>query len=260
MANALYSSYADYILGGAAWTSSVAPMASYALATFGYLRPDWLVQWNVKTVTITATISSKQADIVAVPMSNLSAGTSPTILRVTNNQGLDVTVELPTVPADGLPLTAVYDFRTAPNASTPATVWNFVIANNAVDVILGGALWLGRVHEFTANFRPSPVVSDQRYNGNVPNLYGVVHRMRSRARTRSFEFGVPSRDTQRDALMEWIRAGEGSGLPSIFWPNPAVNDALFGSFDDTYGSVWVVDNFSPMDGLRFTEWSKGTPL
>lgn len=261
MANALFSSYADYILGDATWSSNVAPMTTYSVDTFAEIRPDKRVRWGGKTVTITATLGAAiRADVVAIPMSNLDPGTSPTIFRLTNDQGLDVNPELPVVPSDHLPLTCVYDFRQALNASTPASVWNFIIANNSVDVTLGAALWLGQLREFTANFRPSPIIGEQRLNSGGSNEYGTINRVRSRARIRSFEFSVPSRDAQRDTLIEWARAGEGSGLPSLFWPDPSVNDALLGSWPDEYANTWVIDNFSPMDGIRFTEWSKGIPL
>lgn len=257
--NALFSPYDSYILGGATW-SGTTPISSYALSTFGYLRPDWRVKWNVKTLTVTATIGSgKQADVVAIPMSNLDTGTSPTILRLTNNQGLDVVVEIPAVPEDGIPLTAVYDFRLAPNAGTPATVWNFIIANNSVDVTLGALLWLGRLTELNPNFRPSPIWSEQQHNTSVPNASGAVNVVEHGTRTRWVDLAVPSRDAQRDQLIAWARAGRGSARPSLFWPDPAVNDALIGSWPDEYANTWVIANFSPMD-FRFTEKPKGPAL
>ena len=55
MANALFSSYVDYILGDAVWSSNVAPMTSYSVDTFEEINPAKRVRWNVKNVTITAT-------------------------------------------------------------------------------------------------------------------------------------------------------------------------------------------------------------
>lgn len=262
MANALFSSYADYILWDAVWSSSVAPITNYSVDTFSEMRPDKRVKFNVKTVTITATKSgsAQRGDVVAVAMSNLDPGTSPTILRLTNEQGLDVTIELPVVPADGIPLTAVLDFRQAANASTPATTWNWIIANNSADVTLGALLWVGQLREFTANFRPEFELGETHFNGGDTNVYGIENTIRYRTRQRWATFSVPTRDAQRDTFFEWARASEGGGLPSLFWPDPSVNDALLGKWPNQFSSRWVIANYSPMDGIQYNEMNKGLPL
>jgi len=139
-------------------------------------------------------------------------------------------------------------------------VWNWVIANNSVNVTLGAALWLGTLTEFTANFRPEFELGEDRFNSQVTNVYGVENCVRTRARQRWATFSVPSRDAQRDQFFEWARAGEGGGLPSLFWPDPSVNDALLGKWPNTFSSSWVIANYSPMSGVRFTELNKGIPL
>jgi hypothetical protein len=260
MANAICSPYSGYILYDAVW-SGTAPMSTYSLATFTYLRPDWRVRYSVTTATITATLgASRLADLVVVPMSNLG----PSVLSLTNGSGLNVPVPVPAVPTGPygrLPLTAVLDLRPLASAGTrTASVWNWVITSNSVNITMGAALWLGSAVNFTANFRPYAVFSEHYYNIPATNEYGSVYRERSRAKTRSMDFGVPARDAQRDQLMEWAGSGEGAGLPSVFWPNPSVNDAFLGTLPDDVSNTWIVSNFSPVDGIRFTELSKGIPL
>lgn len=261
MANALFSRYSDYILSDATW-SGTAPQSTYELATFAYLRPDWRVKYGATTVTITATIGTpRKADVFALPMHNLDPGTSPTIARLTNNNGFAVDLDIPAVPADSLPLTAIRDLRNDASASTrTATVWNLVITGNSVNVTLGALIWLGLLNEFTANYRPGFRIGERRFNSTAANAFGTVNRVNYQARERYLEYSVPSRDAQRDALVDWARSGEGSGLPSLFWPDPSVNDALVGSWPDEYASTPLIRNFSPMDGIRFTEWSKGVPI
>lgn len=260
MARPIVSSAAAYILTGATWSTSVTPAAKYDVATCAYLRPDWRIRWAAKTVTVTATLgSSARADVVAIPMSNLDPGSA--VLALTNGAGLNVPIPIPTLPADRLPLTAVCDLRDLASEGTrTSTTWHFVITANSVDVTLGSCLWLGTAVDLSPGVRPGIQLGEIRFNGLDPNAYGTVNRVRMRTRQRWCAFGVPSTTTDRDALVEWARAGEGSGRPSLFWLDPSVNDAFIGSWPDEYSSSLIVRNFSPMDGLRFTEWSKGLPL
>ncbi len=260
--SALFSPYSGYILYDAVW-SGTTPLTTYSLTQLAYLRPDWQIRFGVVNPTITATLAggARLADVVAIPMSNLDSGTSPTILRLTNSAGLDVTVEMASLPADRIPLTTVLDLRGLASAGVrTSNVWNFIINNNSANVILGSALWLGTLSAFTENFRPGITMGEVRHNGTQMNEYGVVNRVRARTRTRFAEFAVPSRYAQRDAFVEWARSGEGSGLPSLFWPLPTVNDCFFGSWTDTYASTYLVHNYSPMDNIRFEEWNKGLPV
>lgn len=261
MANALYSPHSGYILADAVYTGT-APMATYSLDTFAYIRPNWRVKYDVKTVTVTATLgASRKAEVLALPMSNIDAGSL--VLSLTNGAGLNVAVPVPAVPTGiygRLPLTTVLDLRgLASTLTRTSNVWNLVITANSVNVTLGAAIWLGTLVEFTANFRPGLIQASKFYNGSETNFYGTENKVRSRARTRFCDLAVPSRDAQRDAFMEWGDAGEGSGLPSLFWPNPSVNDALLGSWPDEFSNTWVIANYSPME-FRFTERSKGIPL
>jgi hypothetical protein len=262
MANAIFSPWSGYILYDAVW-SGTAPMTSYALTTFGYVLPDWMVRWSATTVTVTATLAggARKADLFALPMSNIDAGA--TKLALTNGAGLNVAITIPVTPTGPyprLPYTAVCDLRPLASAGTrTSNVWNLVITANSVNVTMGGAIWLGTCVDFTKNFRYGLIQGSQFYNPGPTNSFGTVLRMRAKTRTRWCDIDVPARDAQRDAFMDWADSGEGAGLPSVFWPRPEINDALLGSFPDEISNTWKLVNYSPM-AFRFTEWSKGLPL
>lgn len=263
MAKAIFSPFAGFILYDAVY-SGTAPSSTYALSTFAENRPDRRVKWGATTVTITATLAggSRKADLFALPISNIDAGA--TKLSLTNGAGLNVPITVPAVPTGPygrLPLTTVTDLRGLASAGTrTSNVWNVIITANSVNLTMGAAIWLGTCVDFTANFRPGLVQGSRFFNGGDTNFFGTTNRVRSRARQRFAEFSIPTLNAQRDAVMDWVDSGEGSGLPSILWTDPSVNDALYGSFADEVSNALVVPNYSPIDGLRFTEWSKGIPL
>jgi hypothetical protein len=102
-------------------------------------------------------------------------------------------------------------------------------------------------------------VKERRFNASDPNFFGVKNRVRARTRERFVEFTVPATFSQRDALVGWARAGEGSGLPSLLWPKTNVNDALVGVWPDEYGGPETTNSYVPFN-VVFTELNKGLPL
>jgi hypothetical protein len=70
---------------------------------------------------------------------------------------------------------------------------------------------------------------------------------------------VPADNSDRNALIEWARAGEGDGLPSLLWPDLDINDALIGGWPDEYGSEQLAADHAPVD-FKFEERGKGIPL
>lgn len=247
----VFSPYDGFTLAGSVYTGT-APMATYDLARFEYARPDWRVKYNVTSVTVTATGTSRKADVVAVPMHNATA------ITIANNNGLGAqALTIPAIPSDGIPLTAVLDLRPLASASTrTATVWTFVFTGPS-NITLGALLWLGTVSEL--EFTVGLVVKEKRFNGGDANFFGIKNRVRARTRERFVELVDPADFTQRAALVSWARAGEGSGLPSLLWTKTNVNDALIGTLRDEYGGPETTNDYAPFS-VTFTELNKGLPL
>jgi len=259
--SAILGPFSGYILWDAVW-SGTTPSTGYSVGDFAYMKPGKKVIYGTTTVTVTATLAggARKADLFAFPMHNIDAGSSK--LSLTNGSGLNVVIAVPTQPTGPygrLPLTTVCDLRTLANAATrTASVWNVVITSNSVSVRLGAGMWLGTAVDFC--FRPRATRGHHFSNGNETSFYQEVNRIRSRTRRRSLQFAVPSLDAQRDQILDAVDSGEGSGLPSVLWPITTVNDGLYGSFGDEVSDTWVRPNYSPMDDLVFTEWSKGIPF
>lgn len=261
MSNALYSPYNGYILHDAVWTGTAPSDSSYKVTDFAFIRPDWRVKFSGTTVTITATTPGPKrlGEVFAFPMHNITPG-SPTILHLTTGDGFDHAVPIPAMPSDGLPLTAILDLRTLGTTGQKTTnVWNAVITTNGANVTLGAAMWVGTLIEFERDFLLGVKLGEKRFNvSSVTNKFGVTNRARARTRERYIDLSVFASAAQYAQFLDWMRAGEGSGLPSLLWPIPAVNDAMLGSYGDAFEATGS-ELMYPIS-FRFTEWSKGEPI
>lgn len=253
--SAIYARYDDNILAAAAWTGT-APSTSYALATFGYQRPDWRVKFGSGTVTITATVTSARGDVIAIPVHNLGAA----VLTLTNNNGLSVAIAAPTALKNGLPATLVVDFSGSASAGTrTATVWNLVIAGNPSNVTLGGLIAIYQKRTFGRDFMWS--FHERETAGVVTQTNEYLTRFALDLESSVRAVDVVFNATAQDRLdhKDWFRAGHGSARPSLFWPDPTVADAYVGTWPDTFDVVRQVPNVNPVS-LTFTELSKGIPI
>jgi hypothetical protein len=265
MANAIYQTYADYILATAGVPNAVftgtAPLNStYSLSDFAFLRPDWRVKFGSGTVTITITLPiAKRADIFALPMHNLSGA----VLTLTNGSGLSQAITLATLSEDSIPLTTVVDLTigTPVAATRTSNVWNLVISGNAVNVTLGGAIWLsGNSRSFNRNFKWGFTESEQHgLAAEHINEYLTAARLGTFSKTRSLTCQTLARDQGVTDFRAWYRANCGRAHPSLLWPDPSVNDAYLGVWQPELSVVRGYPNASDV-ALKFDELSKGIPL
>lgn len=254
---AAFSSYKSYILRDAVWTGTAPVNSTYDLNAFAAMHPGYRIKFGSSTIIITATIPTpRKAEVAAIAGSNIDAGSS--VLRITNNAGLDVAVDVPELPSDDIPLTAVLDLRDYANdADRTADVWNWIASGNSTNVTMMALLWLGLLEDFT--YEPGLVVKEVHFSDVHENKAGSINVVRWRQRKRWIEFTSPANESQREALISWIRAGEGFGIPSLVWPRTDVNDCLLGAFEGEYGSTENAWDYNPMKG-KFVERPKGIPL
>lgn len=259
MANAIYQTYADYILAGGTW-SGTAPSTTYALSDFAFLRPDWRVKFGATSVTITITLgSSKRADIFALPMHNLSGA----VLTLTNGSGLSQAITLATLSEDSIPLTTVVDLTagTPVAATRTSNVWNLVITGNAVNVNLGAAIWLsGNSRSLNRNFNWG--FTESEHHGLAAehvNEYLTSARLGTFSKTRTLNCQTLARAAGVTELRSWYRANCGRAHPSLLWPDPSVNDAYLGIWQDVFNVTRRFTNANDVS-LTFDELSKGIPL
>lgn len=262
MALAIYQRYTDYILGSAT-VSGTAPLTSYSLSTLTGLNPATRVRFGSGTVTVTFTLGSgARGDLFALPMHNLSGS----VLTLTNGAGLSQAITLATLPADSLPRTTIVDLTIGtPNGATrTSTTWNLVIAGNAANVILGGAVWIGTTNRtLSRNFAIEPIRALTYQSDEVINPYGVAYAVDYETVLRSIRCEFAGASTQdRSDLEDWYRTSHGRVRPSIFWPDPSVNDAILGrwpeTFEETLNRRGSAAHRVPL--AEFRELSKGKPV
>jgi len=261
---AVYQGAASNLFAAITPTATVAPMATYSLATFPYLRPDWRVKWAVKTVTLTwsGVSAAINGEIFVLTVSNLDAGAS--VATITNADGLSQAITIPAVPLDGIPLTVIVDLSGFTNAQKTSTTWNLVISGNSVNVTLGAAIALyGPKTTFLNNMSGSNFAWDyheKEHHGQEEkkNVYLSRFILDALTRERSIEFLMRANDAGKAALTAWHRSSHGGALGSLFWPDPNVSDGLFGTLGDLDVQN-VCQGYRPIN-MTFTELSKGIPL
>ncbi len=261
---AIYQGSASNLVAGITPTASVAVSTTYSLSTFTYLRPDWRVKWGVKTVTLTwsgvdATIPG---DIFALPISNLDAGAG--VATLANTSGVSQAITVPATPLDRLPLTTIADLSGFTLAQRKAGTWTLAISGNSVNVTLGGAIALyGPKTSFLNNMSGDNFAweypeKETHAKSEKKNEYGSRFILDLLTRERSIEVLLRANDAGKTAITAWHRSAHGGALPSLFWPDPNVNDALLG----TLGDLEVLNmsgNYRPIK-ITMTELSKGIPL
>ncbi len=261
---AIYQGSASNLFAGITPTASVAVSATYSLSTFTYLRPDWRVKWGVKTVTLTwsGVNAAINGEIFVLTMHNLDAGAA--VATITNADGLSQAITIPATPLDGLPLTVIVDLSGFTGAQKTSTTWNLVISGNSVNVTLGAAIALyGPKTSFLNNMSGDNFAweyHEKETHAKVEKKNEYLSRfiVDLLARERAIEILMRCNDAGKAAITAWYRATHGGALPSLFWPDPNINDALFG----TWGDLDVMNmsgNYRPIQ-LTFTELSKGIPL
>jgi hypothetical protein len=257
----IIAGYDQNILQGATITASVAPMSNYSLTTLGQSRPDFRVKWNVTTVTITFTIASSLGDILVIPMCNVSTG-AMTLSNTTGGGAVSTVVPIPAATRSGIPRTICLDIKSLyPTASDrTSTAWRLVIASNAANVQFGGAVAIY-----------SPKVQLQRgfgwgikYRGTggsfeTDNPYLVISQQSTGTLRREIDFSSPASDSDADALEGMFDGCFGRSKPGFIWPDPDVEDGLFGIWQSTFERSRDFIDYQMIHGT-FTELTKGPRL
>ena len=251
MSTGRYAHYLDNVMwNDPTITADATPTTSYSLDVLKGSNPAARVRFGTGTVTITLTFDAPvTATLFALPVSNLAGA----VLTLTNGAGLSQAVTLPTLPGNRIPLTAIVTF-----ASSTSAVWHLVISGNAANVILGGCLWLGTyrtlAHNYVMGFRE---ITDQPGPAPQVNDYGVEYLVNLGVQVRTFEGEFRASGDVADALLAWSQ--DGRHRPTLFWPDPSVNDAFIGHWVEAYTRQreWLTRSSI---SLRFRELSKGKPV
>lgn len=263
----------DYIFSDAVWTATVAASTSYAVTDFQYLFPAKRILWGVKTVTITATIPSRRGDIFALPFSNLDAGSG--VLAITNNGGAGGVNQAITIPAQtpgGWMPTAWIDLSDPTlnggsgwsTGQRTATVWNFVVTANSVNLLMGAAIWMSGPARYLAHNLDrvqSPKLGRTYARSVTTNDYDVdlVYDYGTMKRSLTGTY-VANSTAERDNFENWIDGCHGGGLPGLFVRDGGVNDALLGYMNAQLVTETVVYPIVSSFSLTVTELSKGKHL
>lgn len=258
----IYQKAGDNILASGVWTGT-SPSTGYALSTLGLLNPSERVRWGATTVTATCTIASAQGDILCVPMHNLTPGSSA-VLTLTNNNGFSLAIPIPALLSNGFPPTLVIDLTGAASAGTrTATVWNLVIASNAANVVLGGAVAIyGPKRTFSSTVNSSfSWQYTERETGNMietPNEYMTPYVQDYGTVSRSIDITVVGNASAITAFRDWYRSNHGRAIPSLFWPDTSVVDAYFGRWQKTL-TLTPMQTLGPLRSIQisYDEWPKG---
>jgi hypothetical protein len=256
MANAIYNHAADnHFVDAVSLTSTQAPMTGYSLTTLQAMNPAARVRFSHKTLEIEAIFaSSVTASLLAIPVSNLDAGSA--ILRLQNAAGLDIAVPIPTMPDTGIPKTAILDFSAQSNRTSYA--WQLQITSNTANVVLGGAVWLGAsIRSLNRNFMWGYEEREERHGLDQTNDYGTRYLVNHRTNTRMVECDFNARDAGMEQLRLWHQ--DGRREPSVFWIDPSVNDAYLGVWDGDFSVSHAYVN-SRRIRLPFVELAKGKPV
>lgn len=258
--SSIYARYDDNILRTGTVTSTFAPLTSYTLATMNTDRPDARVLFGVTTVTITWTLGSPAlGDILVIPTSNLEGA----VLTLTNGAGLSQAITIPAMTVNRIPKTIVADLSVlVPNPTTrTSNVWNLVIAANANNVKMGGAVYI-----FSPKRTLTPgdinqvfVLARQHAGIDTPNMYLTRYRQDFQTQIRSLSGKITCGAAQAADLESWYDDNGGNTLPGLLWPDSGVGDAYIGTLSSVVASSHKIADVYDV-GLTFSELSKGKPV
>ncbi len=258
MSIAAFSRPDDNILSGAT-VGGTAPSTTYDLETLLRNDPARRVRFDSGTVTIDfALASALRGDFLFIPVSNLDAGAS--VLTLTNDDGLSEAITVPARPPHRIPAGIVADLRGVSEADRTSDGWHLVISGNSVDVVLGGCVWIGQLRTLERNFSWGNAPQSRFNQAATQNDYGVDYVVNHRTVNETYPVTFDAAtDADGAALLAWAQATWGGALASVFWPDPAVADALL---------VRVPPQFEQT--LQFLDWrsvaftfpvlSKGKPV
>ncbi len=238
--------------------SGTSPATSYSVSDLIGFNPAARILFSSGSATITFTsTSAKTGKIAVLPVSNLS--TSSGIATITNAAGLSVSFPIPARPPHNIPLTAILDFSTQANLSS--TQWSLVLSGNPLNVLLGGGFG---IYSNTSGLSDRDYANDAGWTERErdfviehSNEYGVRLRYPLQTIERSFEFMVKASTGDMDGLRTWHRAN--LGRPGVFWPDPTVNDAYYGTWDGFEVRRTMIPGYNEVT-LPFLELVKGKPV
>lgn len=238
-------------------TSTVAPLATYALPTLQANDPAQRVLFGNVTVTITWTSASPiRGDLLVIPSWNGTAG------MLTNGSGLSVAVPVVTRQANGIPNTTVLDILAAQSnvVTRTATVWNLVVTSNAAALIMGGAvalyntqriLPLGMRRESLSPRKRQAVSLEQ-------NEYFTIYPVNYTTNERALDAMIVVSKADLDDLEAWYDTIHST--PGFLWPGNTEIDKFFGIWSEPFMPKRLGDADAYEIPLTFLEFSKGKPI
>lgn len=260
----IYASFEDNILIGSTVTADASPLSTYSLDTLLSMNPAARVRFGTDTVTITFTLGAAAlGEVLIIPMHNLTPG-SGSVLTLTNGAGLSVAVTIPALEAaSGFPPTLAVDFSAEVN--TTDDVWNLVIASNAANVILGGAVAIYPKKTFE-NLTIKDSVSwhfeahDTWNMTETPNEYATPYVQDYGTLSKVIRFTAFVLKTMTATYKAWFLENHGRVRVGLFWPDPAdASGAYLGRWQKTFDVMPYTPKSNSIDTV-FDEWPKGEVL
>lgn len=251
----------DDLLHEGAVTSTVAPLATYSLATLLLRNPAARVRFGVGTVTVTWTLDAPaRGDIFVLPVSNLDAGTG--VATLTNGAGLSVGLTVPAMQKSGIPRTLAVDLVLAqPTALTRTSdVWNLVVSGNSVPLTLGGAAFLFSEKRTLEALQWGIGYRKRHHAKQETNEYGGRYRTNLRTNTRELDCTASAEPAEVMALEDFYDANAGLVDPGLLWVQRTELDAYIGTWQEVF-EARQRDGVLLYDvAMRFSELSKGKPV
>lgn len=253
MANAIFCRDDENILIGGTPAGSAA-LSSYHREDVISRLPSRRVLYGSTSVTYSVLLSSAKTGAIAIlPVSNCG----PAVATLTNGAGLSTAYPIPALPEDNIPLSAILDFSALSNRSS--NTWNLVIAANTANVLLGGGfgIYASKRQLPGRNYAYGWTEIETDFVIAHKNYYGTELRYPLTTRERLFEYQFKPTDADLDALRSWHRANRGQ--PGVFWPNPSVNEAHYGVWEEFRVTRSIVPSCHALT-MTFRELVKGKPV
>ena len=266
--SAILGRYSDNIVNGST-VSGTTPVSGYSLSTVLINLPSARVRFTSTSITVTFTLTSSQEGAVFIlPMHNITPSTTG-VATLTNSAGLSYALTTGALMKNGLPAPIVADFSASANRTSG--VWNLVVAGNAANVQLGGAIGIYGPKRTFSGLQSGDLnwqyTEDEETGVDIAeNEYLTEYVQDYETSRRIVEFSGLGTVAQVQAFVDWFQANHGKALPSLFWPDPPYTGhtgdsvrAYFGRWISGY-QLSTITGLKRKASIKFRELSRGKPI
>jgi hypothetical protein len=270
MSSSIHQRFSDNILIGASVVATPTPLTTYSASTLLTYRPADRVRWGSPGspnqyrlrfhLSGGSPAPKQQADVLVIPCSNISGS-----LHLTSDDGMNVSITIPTMLPSGIPRTIAADLTTLDTNASHRTsnAFDLVINGMTTDLIMGGAVLLyGPKRTFTnRDWQYGFQQAQTGYAVRHQNDYGTDLTFPLRTRTRQLTLKTTCSVADALDLELWADTNYGDGLPGFVWPKPGTYEGMFGRLQPTQSQTIRINTTTYVQvGLTFNEISKGKPV